>query len=1093
MNFNLIHVENLLNKIEKFYKKFYINKLIKGVFTSLGIVLAVFLLFNVVFYYFDISKILRFGLFYTLVLVLIISLWYWVLVPILMLLKIKQGISYTEASRYIGNHYNEIDDSLLNAVQLYFSENKGSLASAAIEGVSKNFENIDFARAVPTLGSDKRVFWLFTPFLVFIFMYLVKSDVIFEGSNRLYNYETDFSNIAPFQFVVENQEFNVYEGSDVELDVTLMGNALPEFVEVFINGVRYKTLGNQNSFVYQLKNVSNDLEYYFLADGYTSELFTITLVNKPKITEISTTLSYPDYLKLETKSFVNPSVVTVYSGTISKWNAGTEDVVGLRVTFNDSIDLTCDVNNRNYSFLLDDYGSGSLKFYVSGKMGKEILAFETDVILIEDDFPFIQVESINEGFKVFEGFIQDDFGFYDLKVYMDNGDDVKFKSINISHKDLTCNFYFKVPELDSTFYGSIWFEVRDNDVLNGYKNRKSKVFYVHKVITENLNEQSERIKDDLKNVLNNSKEVSKELKDLQKELIKKSELSWSDKNKLQKTINKQSQVNANVEKLKRDLDSHNKDLQKQEDLSQSIQDKQEQLNDLLEKLLDDENKKLLEELQKMLDEMDKDKLSEQLKQLQQNQEKFEEELERDLEIFKQMEVEKKMNEVLSELDSLSKDQKSLEQKNESKELSLDENTKKQEELNKRFEEVAKEINEIDSLNKELSDPNDFDKKEEQQEQVKKEMEDAKESSESGDRKKSSESQKKASEELDEMKEQMEMSMAMASSDQEGEDLESLRKILENLLVVSFEQEEVIQSVKTVSAQDPLVVKLTQEQLELLDNSGMIRDSLLALSARVPQIESIVTKELDGMNDNMELSIEELKERNLGKASLFEQKALTSINNLAVLLDEIIQQMQEQQKNKNKGTGSCSKPGEGKPNPSMGDSKKKQEELAKKMKAMKKKMEEGEMPGKMNPGSVGKGMSMEIAKMAAEQGQIREQIRKMRDELQKQGNLGGAGELKKLEELLDKNEEDLINMKLDQEFLSRQQDIEVKMLEAENASREREKDQKRESNSALNISDDSDKKMEEYIRKKEQELELIRLANPKFNSYYKSKVGSYNFK
>jgi hypothetical protein len=372
------------------------------------------------------------------------------------------------------------------------------------------------------------------------------------------------------------------------------------------------------------------------------------------------------------------------------------------------------------------------------------------------------------------------------------------------------------------------------------------------------------------------------------------------------------------------------------------------------------------------------------------------------------------------------------------------------------------------------------------------MKDAKDSSDEGNRKESSESQQSAVEKMEEMKKKMEAGMYLASS-QEGEDLEALRKILENLLVLSFDQEAVMNQVKVVDKSDPNIVDLTQTQLELFNNSEMISDSLYALSARVPQIESLVTEELKQMDKNMVAAIDELKERQTGQAALNQQKSLTAINNLLVLLDEIIQQMQEQQKKKKEGSGSCSKPGEGKPKPSMGKSKKKQEELAKQMKAMKKKMEKGQMPGKRNPGQMGEGMSMEVAKLAAQQGQIREQIRKMRDELQKEGNLEGAGELKKLEELLDENEEDLINLNLDNEFFARQNEIEVKMLEAENSLREREKELKRESNTAVNYTKETGVNMEDYLKEKQKELELIRLANPKFSDYYRTKVGNFNYK
>jgi hypothetical protein len=155
------------------------------------------------------------------------------------------------------------------------------------------------------------------------------------------------------------------------------------------------------------------------------------------------------------------------------------------------------------------------------------------------------------------------------------------------------------------------------------------------------------------------------------------------------------------------------------------------------------------------------------------------------------------------------------------------------------------------------------------------------------------------------------------------------------------------------------------------------------------------------------------------------------------------------------------------------------------------MKKGKKPGKMNPGGMGKGMSKEIAKMAAQQEMIRKEIRKMSEELSKQGDLGGSGELKKLEKMLEKNEEDLINLKLDQEFFQRQKDIEVKLLEAENSERKREKENRRESKAGKDYQKNALNSMEDYENRKKYELELLRLLNPQLNSYYKNKVGEYN--
>ena len=79
-----------------------------------------------------------------------------------------------------------------------------------------------------------------------------------------------------------------------------------------------------------------------------------------------------------------------------------------------------------------------------------------------------------------------------------------------------------------------------------------------------------------------------------------------------------------------------------------------------------------------------------------------------------------------------------------------------------------------------------------------------------------------------MKEQME-------AEENEEDMNALRALLENLLRLSFDQEQVMQNLKSIDINNPQFLKLSQQQHKLKDDAKMIEDSLFALSKRVMQI------------------------------------------------------------------------------------------------------------------------------------------------------------------------------------------------------------------------------------------------------------------
>ena len=95
-------------------------------------------------------------------------------------------------------------------------------------------------------------------------------------------------------------------------------------------------------------------------------------------------------------------------------------------------------------------------------------------------------------------------------------------------------------------------------------------------------------------------------------------------------------------------------------------------------------------------------------------------------------------------------------------------------------------------------------------------------------------------------------------------------------------------------------------MQLISNAEVIEDSLLSLASRVAQISSFVTREVGQINEHLDNAMNELRERNKGKAASHQQFAMTSMNNLALLLDDVMQQMQmamsEAMGNPQKGQG-----------------------------------------------------------------------------------------------------------------------------------------------------------------------------------------------
>ena len=169
---------------------------------------------------------------------------------------------------------------------------------------------------------------------------------------------------------------------------------------------------------------------------------------------------------------------------------------------------------------------------------------------------------------------------------------------------------------------------------------------------------------------------------------------------------------------------------------------------------------------------------------------------------------------------------------------------------------------------------------------------------------------------------------------------ALRQILENLIQLSFDQENLQEAFSENTQYSPKYIELRQQQRKIKDDSKIVEDSLLALSKRVLEIEHFINEEISKINHSLDRGLEHLGERRTGEAMVHQQMAMTSMNNLALMLSESLEQMQQQMAGANESKGkpkaNCQKPGGGgkkKGKQNMNSIQKMQQDLAKQLEEM----------------------------------------------------------------------------------------------------------------------------------------------------------------
>ncbi|MBZ0254835.1 hypothetical protein K8I31_02150, partial [bacterium] len=323
-----------------------------------------------------------------------------------------------------------------------------------------------------------------------------------------------------------------------------------------------------------------------------------------------------------------------------------------------------------------------------------------------------------------------------------------------------------------------------------------------------------------------------------------------------------------------------------------------------------------------------------------------------------------------------------------------------------FEEMGDKLDSIRERNEELSKPMKLENTDEIEEEIEQDMENAESEEQQGDPQKSSKSKKSAGEKMKKMANMLQMSMEMSMQQQHIEDAHTMRIWLENVVRSSLSQEDILLKMSEINRDDPTFLDLVKEQNELTDNFKVVEDSLRALAKRQPAIENFIFDELQSIKFRIEETLEQLKESRINQALSAQQYALMSMNNLALMIAESLENME----NSMGMPSPMNAQGQPKPGQKPGEEQLKQmrqmqEQLGKMLQEMRDKA--GKEQGEGKPS-----MSEQLARMAAQQEAIREQMQQYLNSLQAEGKLGES-ELKKIIEEMEQLEEDLVNKRVNQ--------------------------------------------------------------------------------
>ena len=1085
MNNNL-----LFKKLNGFIKKYYQNELIKGGIYTISLLVFLFLLFAVIEYFFSFGVKGRSFLFFSYISLSLIILTKLIVMPMLHLLKIGKTLSYKAAARIIGKHFSEIDDKLLNLLELSeISNTHSELIIASINQKTKKLSLISFKNAINFSINKKHLKWVLVPIIIiFVFIISGKDYILTESSARIINHNTFFEPEAPFNYILLNNNLSVKQFNDFLLEIEITGNEIPD--EIFINSAentfKMNNLGN-NKFNYLFSRVHSNITFQFSGGGYLSQVYTIKSLLQPKVTNMQISIAHPKYTNKEREIIENNGDIIISQGSIITWSIQLENINSCFFTLDNKIIKQASkdelqiqkqiLKNSPYSIISSNANnlSDTLNYFITS---------------VADEFPKINLSQSYDTLNnthLFSGTIEDDYLLNKLEfIYSYNSIDTAISKITeiIIQKINVEQFFHAVnfsdlnitPGDELTYYFKVW----DNDQINGSKFTKSALFsYKEPSINELIKKkdfEDEKTKANLNNSISLAKEIQKEIRLLNKKILEKKEMGWQEKQKAKEILKKQKELEEHITNTQK-KNSENLNLKKK--LTPSTLEKQKQLEELMNNVLDEEIKTLIKEMQKMISESDKEKLKDLLEKLDKENSSLEKELDRELELFKQLEFEQKTEEVLNKLSKIKKEQQSLKKKTDQRKGSKNELAEEQQSLNKEMNSIKNDLKELRDKNIQLENKHEIPKTQKLEEDITKKMQDSKEALEKGMSKKSSKSQQSAIDEIEQLEQKLQSMQQSLTESKAEEDMQALRKILENLITLSFDQEDLMNNVTNTPRNSPEFVEIVKQQKNLSDDSKVIEDSLFALSKRVVEIEAAINKEITSIKINMKKATNKLEGRDVKRGVEKQQFVMTSTNNLALLLSEILEQMQKQL---DMSSSKCNKPKncnnpKNSSKPSISEIQKAQKNLNAKMKKGKKGDEKKQAEKQ----------SKELINLAKQQQKIRTQLMDLRDE---EGKNGDKGKIDKILQDMEENERDIINNKITQQTINRQENILTRLLDYEKSDRERDLDDQREATEWDFKINNTSQEFLKYQKQKRAQEELLKTTPIQLTPFYKKKVNTY---
>lgn len=930
-----------------------------------------------------------------------------------------------------------------------------------------------------------------------------------DASVRLFSPGTTFERPSPFSLSVTPGNTEVTKGDSLVMIARASGVTMPDMVTFELGVIGETRVRSQNvrvdslgRFLHQENNLRLPFRYRAVSGSVTSDWYDVAVIDRPVLRNLQITLHPPPYSGLPAEELPpGTGNITALQGTAAHIRIRSS-IPGTRAWL--SLDSDGD------DIILDDlagtitiHDETSYRILLESSSGvRNLDPITYSVIPLYDRHPSIELLSpaprTDMDFELLVPLtirVQDDFGFSRFTLSWRHsesrfGDTMdSFQEMDLPlptapeiqylwDLDLTTGLDI-VPGDVISYFVTIW----DNDGYNGPKKNSSATQELRlPSITERyetLEAAQDGTESDFESLLEEAELIREEFDELRDELRRKQDASWDDRQNLEELSQAQEDLQNRVDELTSNMADAAQQMEDHNLVSDELLDLFEELQNVTEEINSPELMEALQELQEALSELDPAAMQESLEKFEFNEEMFRERIERALELFKSFQVQQQLEEAARRAEDLQQVQEKLAEQTSDENaqansedladeqlLASDEMTAledKMEEISDRMQELRQApTSQMEQLNEQT-----------QAKELPENMRQNAQQMQSGQMQQANQGQQQMSQSMQQLQSDLQNIQSGMQGQQMQINLAALKLILSNVLRLSQDQEELRRKIANATPESPLLRDFAQEQSILETGGAVVADSIQSLGRSLPQLSRNVQQFAGNAIFHMSATTEALTSRDSNSAESNAAQAMTSLNNLALLLSDLLDQLMNSSSSSGGGM-------------SMEQMIQQLQQMAAQQEQLNQALEEffGRQPGeRLTPD-----MQERLQQITRQQEAMRRQLTEMAQERDLANQL--AGDLERIAQQMEESIQELQSGQVNRPTRQRQQQILTRLLDASRSLQERGREQKREGRRGSDIERASPLPLQPNMTKDELQRALMDALESGYAKDYQELIQRY---